>query len=62
MALRPCGPCVQGRAVSAHQAGDVGADHVDPHLLLKGAQHGLVVEGAALHHDVRPRSSGLEGG
>ena len=42
----------QGRAVSAHQAGDVGADDLHPHLLFKDAQDGLVVEGAALDHDL----------
>ena len=51
--VRAClGLAVQGRAVSAHQARNVGTDDVDAHLLLKGAEHSLIVEGAALYHDV----------
>ena len=42
----------QRRTVSAHQARDVGADDLDAHLLLEGAEHGLVVEGTALHDDL----------
>ena len=42
----------QGRAVSAHQARDVGADDLDAHFLFEGAEDGLIVEGAALHHDL----------
>ena len=38
--------------VSTHQARDVGADDLDAHLLLEGAEHGLVVEGTALHDDL----------
>ena len=46
------GLAVQGRAVRAHQAGNVGADDVDAHLFFKRTQHGFVVERAALHDDV----------
>ena len=42
----------QGRTVSAHQARDVGADDLDAHFLFEGAEDGLIVEGAALHHDL----------
>ena len=42
----------EGRAVSAHQTGDVGADDLDAHLLLEGAEDGLIVEGTALHDDL----------
>src|SRR5699024_4455942 len=41
---------VQRRAESAHQPGYVGAYDLDAHLVFKRAQHGLVVERAALHH------------
>ena len=51
--VRAClGLAEQGRAVSAHQARNVGTDDVDAHLFLKGAEHSLIVEGAALYHDV----------
>ena len=43
---------VQCRAVSAHQARNIRADHLYAHFFFKGAQHGLVIEGAALHHDL----------
>ena len=46
------GHAVEGGAVGAHQTGDVGADDLHAHLLLEGAQHRFVVEGAALDHDV----------
>ena len=51
----------QGCAVGAHQAGDVGADDLHPHLLFKGAQDGLVVEGAALDHDLAAQLFGAGG-
>ena len=49
--LARLGLAVQRCAVSTHQTRDVGADDMDAHLLLKGAENGLVVEGAALHND-----------
>ena len=52
MGLLALAQAEQGRTVSAHQTGDVGADDLDAHLFFKGAQHGFVVEGAALHHDL----------
>ena len=42
----------QCRAEGAHQTGDGGAGDVAAQLLLKGPEHCVVVEGAALHHDV----------
>ena len=42
----------EGRTVSAHQTGDVGADDLDAHLLLEGAEDGLIVERTALHDDL----------
>ena len=41
---------VQRRAVSAHQARYVRPDNLHAHLVFKGAEYGLVVECAALHH------------
>ena len=43
---------VEGGAVGAHEARDVRADDLHAHLLLKGTEDGLVVEGAALDHHV----------
>ena len=42
----------QSRTVSAHQAGNVRADDLHAHLLFKGAQHGFIIKGTALHHDL----------
>ncbi len=39
-------------ADGAHQPGVGRAGHGAPHVLLEGAQHRVVQEGAALHHDV----------
>ena len=52
MGLLALAQAEQGRTVSAHQTGDVRADDLHAHLLLESAQHGFVVEGAALHHDL----------
>ena len=41
-----------GRTVGAHQARDIGADDVTVQEFLHAAQHGVVVECAALHDDV----------
>ena len=41
---------VQGRAVGSHEARDVGADDLHPHLLFKGPENGLVIKRAPLHH------------
>ncbi len=41
-----------GRAVRAHDARDVGADDVAVEELLHAAQHGVIVERAALHDDM----------
>ena len=43
---------VQGCAVSAHQARNVGADDVDAHLFFKGAEDSFIIESTALHDDV----------
>ena len=43
---------VQGSAEGAHQARDVGADHVSADLLLECAQYGFVVKRAALDNDL----------
>ena len=51
-------PAEQRRAVGAHEARDIGPDDLHAHLLLKGPQHRLVVEGAALDHDVPPQLLG----
>ena len=42
----------QCRAEGAHQTGDGGTGDVAAQLLLKGPEHCVVVEGAALHHNV----------
>ncbi len=60
MVLMALAQAVQGRAVSAHQTGDVGADDLHAHLFFKGAEHGFIVEGAALHHDLAAQLFGLE--
>ena len=54
-------PAEQGRAIGAHEACDIGPDDLHAHLLLKGTQHRLVVEGAALHHDVPAQLLGGRG-
>ncbi len=41
---------IQRRAKGAHQPGNGGADDLHAHLFFKGAQHGVVQKGAALHH------------
>ena len=43
---------VQGSAVSAHQSGNVRPDDLHAHLFFKGAEHGFIIEGTALHHDL----------
>ena len=45
-------PGHQRRAKRAHEAGNVRAGGVHAGNFLKGPQHRLIVEGAALHHDV----------
>ena len=57
--LQPHG--AQRRAVSAHQSGDVRADDVAPQFALEGAQYGVVVERAALHHHIAPQFVGGTG-
>ena len=42
----------QGGAERAHELGIGGAGDLAAHVLLKAAQHGVVAERAALHHDV----------
>ncbi len=49
-------PCVQRRAVRAHQAGDVRSGHLTFGEQFEGAQHGVVEERAALHHHMSPSS------
>ena len=41
---------MQGRAVGAHEACDHRTDDLRPQLQLKGPQHRVIEEGAALHH------------
>ena len=41
---------VQRRAVGSHEARDVGADDLHPHLLFKGPENGFVIERAPLDH------------
>ena len=43
---------VQRRAEGTHKAGDIRTHDLQPHLLLEGAQHAIVEEGASLHDDV----------
>ena len=43
---------VQGSAVSAHQTGNVRPDDLHAHLFFKGAEHGFIIKGTALHHDL----------
>ena len=43
---------VQSSAVSAHQSGNVRPDDLHAHLLFKGAEHGFIIKGTALHHDL----------
>ncbi len=45
-------PCDQSGAERTHDAGDVRTDHIAAGNLLERAQHGVVVEGAALHDDI----------
>jgi len=51
----------QRRAVGAHQLRDGKAHHVASQLLFKAAQHRVVEEGAALHHDVLSQLVGAAG-
>ena len=52
-------PRGQGRAVRAHEAGDVGAHDLAAGEQLEGAQHGVVEEGTALHDDALTEVRGL---
>ena len=52
-------PRHQRRAERAHNAGNVGAGSFHSGDFLKGAKHRLVVEGAALHHDVFAQVGGV---
>ena len=49
----------QRRAESAHQARDIGTYRLGSGDTLKGPQHRLVIEGAALHHDVVAQLAGV---
>ena len=49
----------QRRAEGAHQSGDIGAHRVHTGDTLKGPQHRLIIEGAALHHDVAAQLMGV---
>ena len=49
----------QRRAEGAHQAGDVGAHRLRSGDALEGAQHRLIIEGAALHHNVAAQLTGV---
>ena len=52
-------PGDQGRAESAHDAGDVRADRLAAGDLFKASQDRVVVEGAALHHDLASQLGGV---
>ena len=52
-------PRHQRRAKGTHDAGNIGAGGLHAGNLLKGAKHRLVVEGAALHHDVFAQVGGV---
>ena len=52
-------PRHQRRAKGTHDAGNIGAGGLHAGNLLKGAKHRLVVEGAALHHDVSAKVGGV---
>ena len=52
-------PRHQRRAEGAHDAGYIGAGGLHTGDFLKGAKHRLVVEGAALHHDVFAQVGGV---
>ena len=54
-------PGGQSCAEGTHQPGDGGPGHIPAQLLLKGPQHGVVQEGAALDHDVLPQVVGRGG-
>ena len=41
-----------GRAVSAHEAGNIGTDDLPPGFFFECAKHRFVIEGAALSHDL----------
>ena len=43
---------MEGGTVSAHQTGNGRANHRSAQLHFKGAEHGIVQERAALHHDI----------
>ena len=43
---------VQGSAVSAHQTGNVRPDDLHAHLFFKGTEHGFIIKGTALYHDL----------
>ena len=45
-------PGCQSRTESPHQSGNGGAGDIAADFQLKAAQHGIVQEGAALHHDI----------
>ena len=56
---RPAVTGDQGRAERAHDACDIRAGGLDARDALKGAQHGLIVERAALHDDMAAHVAGI---
>ena len=52
-------PGDEGRAEGAHDAGNIGAGGFHPGDLFEGPQDGLVVEGAALDHNVAAQVGGV---
>ena len=52
MGLAALAQTIQGRTVSTHQTGNVRADDLHAHLFFKGAEHGFIIKGTALHHDL----------
>ena len=41
----------EGNAVGAHEACNIRTDHMAAKELFQGPEHGIIVEGAALHDD-----------
>ena len=55
----PALPRNQRRAEGTHDACDVGTHALTLRRALKGAEHGVVIEGTALHHDVLAEARGI---
>ena len=55
----PALACDQGRAEGTHDAGNVGAHALTLRRALEGAEHSVIVEGTALHHNVLAEARGI---